>query len=530
VESEVDLDRTHLVADAVRRWFAIIVAAAIVFGGLGAYFESHRAVHYTSTARVVLQPAVGNPFAPSTSSTQQVTIAMQTEAGSVSSPAVTKLVNSELHTSLQAASSEVTATVPDNTQVIAINVTASSPTTAQRLASSFATNFLRYRKAQAQASQSHQLSVLSKQLKSAQSSLTAAARSAKDKHPSADAAAEVQVNTNRVASIQESIGELQSAAILVGSVVAPASLPTSPTGLPAWVVVAAAVICGLLLGLLVALWCERRDRRVRLSGATTVNGIPVLTDLTVRRGRHRVSESAEERALTGCVALTALTQSPAVVAFAAPTTNTSSVHSVVAAIGRGLAASGYRVTIVDTSQAPNSSLDMNDVADDVEDLDELLLVGSSPKERSDNSCLRVLRSSAGSATSHDLLRGPGLTSLLQRLNRDSDYVLFICAPLSTATGSAVVRTADTLVLCVVDRVTAQQQIEAAVDRAQQLGVSTFGCVGVGPADTFLSPVTASSERTDSPEEAAEDQTNTPDDSPSRTEGIEADAVGVIRPL
>lgn len=527
MESEVDLDRTHLVADAVRRWFAIIIASVLVLGGGAAYFKSHRAEQYASTARVVLQPAVGNPFAPSTSSTQQVTVAMQTEAGSVSSPAVTKLVNSELHTSLPAASPAVTASVPDNTQVIAIKVTASSPGAAQRMASSFAKNFLGYRKAQAQASQSHQLSVLNKQLKSAQASLTAAAKSAKDKHPSADAAAEVQVYTNRVASIQESIGELQSTAILVGSVVAPASLPTSPTGLPTWVALAAAVICGLILGLVVALWCERRDRRVRLAGTTAIDGIPVLSDLTVGRGRHRVSESAEERTLTACVALAALSQPPSVVAFASPGASTGSVRSVVAAIARGLAVSGYRVTVVDTLRVSDAPL-TDAGPDDVEDLDELLVAGSSPSRWHGDSRLRVVRSAAGSATSRDFLRGPEFVALVQHFKHDSDYVLFVCEPLSTAAGSAVVRTSDTLVLCVVDRVTTQRQVGVALDRAQQLGVATFGFVGVDSADTLPSPADPSSKSTSSQEEAAAGEAR--DASPSKQEVIKPDSVGMSQPL
>lgn len=482
VDAEVNPDRTHLIAHAVRRWFAIILASALVFGAVAAYLEVNRAAKYTSETKVLLQPVVGNPFAPSTSTSQQVNIAMQTEAGTVTSPTVTKLVNKQLHTSLLAADPAINTTVPDNTQIIVIAVTARNAVVAQHIGSAYAQSFLAYRKAQAQASQSFQLGVLKQQLESAQSGLTVAAESAKGAHGSTEAAAQVQVYTNRVASIQDSIGQLQSMPIRVGSVIAPATLPKSPSGLPGWAVVILAVLCGLLLGLLAALWCERRDTRIRLSRATTICGVPLLADLTPRRGRHGANQAADEQVSVACVALTALSGPPTVIAFSAPKDIPGSVSSAVTKIGHSLAVSGYRVAIVDTTLAAVPA-QVTDADIEIVDLDDLLRDPSSSTDRINGAAVRLVRSPTGCAGTRDLLAGPEFGAMVARMSGDADYVLVSCEPLTTAAGSAATKVADALVLCVVDRVTTEQQVADAVARAARLGVTSFGSIGVGPAVT-----------------------------------------------
>ena len=88
-----------------------------------------------------------------------------------------------------------------------------------------------FRASQANDNLQHQLNILAKQAKSAEESLKKSSIAASSDNPPADAAAQVQLYTNRLANLQETIGQsLQAQATDAGSVVTPATAPPAPTG------------------------------------------------------------------------------------------------------------------------------------------------------------------------------------------------------------------------------------------------------------------------------------------------------------
>src|SRR4051794_14668808 len=95
-----DLDDTLVrsVANAMRQHVLLIIAITVLVTTMAGAFAMSRAPHYTSSARVLVRPLPGNALSSdSIASSQQITVAMETEAGLVNSPAVTKLVAKRLN-------------------------------------------------------------------------------------------------------------------------------------------------------------------------------------------------------------------------------------------------------------------------------------------------------------------------------------------------------------------------------------------------------------------------------------------------
>ena len=160
--------RLHIVADALRRRFVlIVVVVALVTAAIGAYVM-HLAPSYAASAKVLIRPIPGNALSlDSSKNGQQVTVAMETEAGLVNSPKVAALVSKALHATVTAGSPAVSATVPPNTQIVEIQYTAHSARAAQEGAQAYADAFLVFRAGEADDNLQHGLAVLAKQAKSA---------------------------------------------------------------------------------------------------------------------------------------------------------------------------------------------------------------------------------------------------------------------------------------------------------------------------------------------------------------------------
>ncbi|CCH79225.1 putative Lipopolysaccharide biosynthesis protein [Nostocoides japonicum T1-X7] len=467
----------HLIVHALRRRAVLIITIAMLVAGCGAAYTLMRSPSYTSSTAVLLNPAPGNPLAPGPTSAQQVTIAMQTEASMVTSPAVTKLVDENLHTGVVAGTSSVTVTVPSNTQIVAILAQAASPADAKRIAASFADQFLAYRAAQSKTNQANQLANLNDQLKSARSSLAKAAQSASKSDASADASAQVQIYTSRVAALQDSIGQIQATQVDAGSVVKPATLPSSPDGLPGWLLILASAALGLFTGLAVAVWRERADDKIRVSHEVLVAGFPVLGDL----GKDLASQDSEAAASEAYrlvrTAFLAAAPRPSVIVVS-PTADRAGPASgpLVAGLGRSLVDAGYRAVLVDTvPEAQNSAADVLGVPDGP-GLFEVLTGMSLDAALVDVGGLKVLRAGNSHERSRDLLGGRGLTDVFDQLHRDVDFVIVAAPPSTTSDGNALVYAADACVLIVMDQVTTYDQVVTAASRARQLDVPVLGLV------------------------------------------------------
>lgn len=437
---------------------------------------------YVSTAAVILKPVPGLPFSPdAATSTNQQTVAITTESQIVGSDAVTARANKTLKTKVVVGDGSVTSSVPSNTQIVNITFTATSIAAAQAGANTFAKDYLAYRGAEATTTQTAKINGLTAQAAAVQAQLTVASKAASAAVPAPEAAGQVQLFSNQLVSVQAAIADAKAVPLDPGSVLTPASLPGAPTGLSSIVLAAAGAVVGLLLGLLAAIWRELSDRRVR-SRMTSVSGLPVLSPIATRRRSGSRGVEVIAPALRGAVL--AGTARPGVVALACVESDRSPA-SLSLALARSLTSSGYRVTLVyaepGAAQQPGGSgpgltqvLRGEAVAHD-------LLV--------DAQGLRILPAGDALAEVGELLVGPRMTTLLEQLRADSDYVVLAAPSTASPSGLGLARNADAVVSVATDKHTTNDRVANLVQQADLLGVPLMG-IAIVPTAALGDKVTS----------------------------------------
>ena len=475
--------RLHIVTDALRRRFALIIVVAVAITGVvaGATLIRHR--QYAASAEVLLRPISGNPLSPtSTANGQQVTVAMETEAGLVTSPGVVDLVNKKLGTSLDAGLRAVKATVPPNTEIVQIKFTGKTPAVAAQGAQAFAEAFLTYRQSQAAATQNFQLDSLQKQSKDAQDGLKKASAAAASSSAPTDAGAQVQLYASRLATLQDSIGSLLASNTDSGTVVTPAAKPHKPAGIPPYVFIAVAALMGLALGLILAIWRERKDDRVRTRSEVAIGSVPILSTLPVQVAGapatidHGDNEDplhdAYRRARSGLVPLT--TRPSNIMVSAVSAFEDSTVVAVNLAVS--LASAGFRVTLVDATLGAGDVAGLLGIATRG-GLSEALTSGEvDPDSLVEIDGMRVLTSGLDPLAAREFFAGSRLTAITDGLRADADYVVLAAPQATTPDANAVAVVGDGLVLAITDQQTTHQQVRDVVERALQFGLPTIGAI------------------------------------------------------
>lgn len=270
--------RPGFFALTVRRHWRLIVVGAVL--GLLAGFAalSQLPVTYTSQASLYLNPLVGNPYAPDlgTGRTDQLT-ALQTEAALVRTPPVAELAKARSTSRLpESPEDRVRVTAPSNTQVLDVSFTASSPAVAAAGAQAFADAYLEYRSAQAAQANAGQAELLRAQLASTATVIDDTRAQLADTAPGSDAELVLQgqlsVYANQQAQLNLALAEATAAVPLAGRVLNPASADLPPSGLPAWLLLAAALFAGTGLAGVLALAREHADDRVRDADELTAVG------------------------------------------------------------------------------------------------------------------------------------------------------------------------------------------------------------------------------------------------------------------
>lgn len=476
--------RLRITTRAIRHqaWLVVVVVLVLT-AAVGAYSFT-RTPSYESRAKVVLRPITGNAFSEESSrNSQQVTVAMETEAGLVSSPAVTDLVSGKLGYLVPPGSNAVSATVPANTQIVEIAFSAGSPAKAQAGAEAFATAFLRYRADQATATRGRQLDILNKQATTASESLQVASRESAKVDPPPEAAAQVQLYTSRLASLQDSISVLQATQTDAGAVVTPADRPSGQAGLSAFVLTGLAAIFALLLGVGVGMWRERNDDRLRAED-TDVADLPLLGRLRAETTTRRYLVDPDDafsqddyRRIRTVVA--AITVRPAVVVFSSVSeeVETSVTAEVTANLALSLRAAGYQVALVDAALGHGGVAEICQIPSSPGLSDALQNERVEPTLTASHGVF-VLAAGSNPGAARAVLGGEALPHLLTQLRRRYDFVLVVASDASSAEGSAAAIAADGVVLVVVERTTTHGLVDAAAHRMDVLGSRVLGCVAI----------------------------------------------------
>lgn len=486
--------RPHVVADALRRHPLLIVGCAVVMALIVAVLTSGQPTTYTSSAKVLIRPTIGNPFAPDTgSSGQQVTIAVETESQVVNSAPVAALAKAKLKEPWVAGSPTVTATVPPNTQVIQIAFTAATAEQARDGAQVVAQSYLNYRSAQSASTQKARRDILTKQAAAVQASLTAASKAASAANASPEAAQQVQLFANQLVSIQTSISTLESSGADPGNIVSAAVLPAQADGLSPALLAASGGLIGLVGGVILAIWRERRDKRLRAKTDTAVGSVPVLAHVKAgpdsvdgaaggptSAGRRSSDHQGADgpRAAFQRLATATLTSTTAPASLAVSAVSQGAEAGYVAVnLARALQRAGYSVAVVNAES--NSWIESEFSIESAPGLGEALSTPTSVKTLLvDVDGLKILPAGQTLRDAEALLFSERFADVLQELKRESDYVLVSAPHADVPAGMGIGVAADSMILVGVDRRTTAGEVEAASIRAERLGVTLMGLVAV----------------------------------------------------
>lgn len=477
--------RPHIVRDAIRRRWLLVVVIALVFAAIGFALTSTRTTEYTAASRINLRPIPGNPLAAEfTASSQQIDIAMQTEAQLVTSPTVVEQVNTALGTDLEPGTGKVVATVPPNTVILRIEYTDGSRSGAQAGAQAFADQYLNYRNQQAVDFQDRQIGTLTKQLNGASRALTAALKASDDQFPPAGAAATVQRLSGEVATLKDQIGNAEVVDTQAGQAVTPASEPPAPSLISRYALVGVSGVFGAILGFVLIVWLERRDDRIRAAGSGYVAGVPVLADLTQTpsQGPRLLTQVGDDDPMRDAyrlarAGLLAMLNPPATVAVSAVSPHTSSTQ-VSVNLALSLAGAGYEVAIVDATLEGTTvaSLLKVDEAPGVADL--LSKRDNTSIDLINTDGLKVLPAGNDPMSKREYYAGSAINDLIRRLRRKSDLVIVAAPPHGSAESTGVTVHCDGVVLVVTNLQDTQEDVLATLDRASRIKEQILGAVVV----------------------------------------------------
>lgn len=483
--------RLHMVSGALRR-HAVLIAILLIAGasGGGAFASSHQA-SYAATASVMLRATSGNTLSPATSSSgPEVTIAMGTETGVVRSPSVAAIASKILGTTVQPQSPDIAVSSPPNTVIVQIQYTADSAKKAQAGAQAVAQAFLEYRQQRSESARKFQVDILTAQAKVASADLAKASAAAVATKAPPEAGQQVQLHATQLATLRDNLSSLAATDTTPGTIIAPALLPTGPSGLSPLILVLAGALLGLAVGIVLAIWRELRDDRVRGSVEATIVGLPVLAN--IRRSRDNADSGPAPLSNPGLADAYRQARAGVQAGMHSPCSLTVSDLSgfrhageVATSLGLSLASANHRVTLV--AAAPYGDVESLMSINDGPGLAEALATGHAPAAllREAHS-VRVLASGSGGSDMRDLVAGERFADVLASLKAESDFVVVAAGPAMSAEGASVALATDAMILVVEDRRTTHAEVGRTLHRLSLLNVKVVGaiCVPAGKRRLF----------------------------------------------
>jgi capsular polysaccharide biosynthesis protein/Mrp family chromosome partitioning ATPase len=288
-----------------RWWVALGVLVICLVGAVGYLAVASKS--YTATASVYVSPTGDTSSQSSSSSSKDTSVNLYTEATLVNSGQVTAIASKTLHSSLSdyQLSKTVHVTVPANSQVLDIACEAPTAAGAATCANEFASAYLQNRTANAKAAIDQELASLTGKVKALQKTISGLNNSIS--HLPSDSPTRISDQTaetsdsTQLTSLNQQVADLTNASTNVsgGYRSTTATAPGKPTSPDKTIVLAAGLIIGAILGLLVAFIWDRRDSRLHsASDVERLAGLPVLMNLP-GRGFGRDISLPSPRSRTG---------------------------------------------------------------------------------------------------------------------------------------------------------------------------------------------------------------------------------------
>jgi len=349
---------------AVRHHLTLVVACLALGLLAGWAYGASMSTTYISSTRVLVNPSVGNPFAPTPASVRQdQQTSLETEAQVVRSAEVLDVVAGQAPGLTRARLERgVRVSVPANTQVLEISFTAADKVVAQQVADAVAAAYLANRERRFDEVNSARIDSLETQTLRVVDDLRAATAAAQ-----VGSAAKRAFNSqladalrNELVSLRAQRTALESSESPAGAVISPAAAGARAGAPTAVVVPMAGGLAGLALGFLIAVLLERMTGRVRSAAEVDAAGLPVLAavpkprpgDLLIRpftRSRAADDFDATVRRLRAHVL--ELDPRPDLITVA-PAGRGRSDGLVSEALAESFAKAGHRVVLVRTEARP----------------------------------------------------------------------------------------------------------------------------------------------------------------------------------
>ena len=464
----------------VRHQFLVILTSVAFALGLAVILIVNSPATYTASAVVLLSPAPGSPLTAEAASGNavQMTVAMETEAQLMRTPAVEDIVSTELEREVPGPGERLQVSVPSNTQMLDVSFTSRSPETAQEGAQAYADGYLMFRAERALNQQEARSARLQEQIAQADADLREAIAGAAAAGGTGYAAQQVQLTADRLAQLNSSLSAAQAVSTDPGFVINEAVRPEGSNELPRWLVLLAAGALGLLAGAGLALLREWRRDLLRDSDSMTDLGVPVLAvvrapfDAGLAAGDPQLHE-AYRQLRTAVIAKGA---TPHILAVTAVESESSA--EVAANLAIVLAEAKFRVLLIATDSQERRVEGLFDI-DAGAGLAEVVAGERSAMDvLVATTGISLLTAGLDSVNSRDLTASSSFRAMVRELHQHFDYVILAAATAGSADGDSVLLAADSALLILTSDTTSRSLVEATLDRLDGLDIATMGAVVV----------------------------------------------------
>ena len=281
-----------LVWRAARHHFILVVACLIAGVLVGWFLSTAQPRTYASSANVLVNPAVGNPFAPTPASVRQdEATSLETEARVARSAAVlSKVAVDDPSLTLSEIQRGASITVPPNTQVLELTFTSADPGLTRQVVNAWAKAYLANREARSGEVNAARIARVESQTQTVVEDLRAAtvaaqAGSGANRLFQTELASALR---NQLVSLRAQRSYLETSVTPAGSVISPASRAVSTGKMTPLLLLGGGALGGLVLGCLIAAIRERAAGVVRSAAEVEATGLPVLAASPAQRPKDRL--------------------------------------------------------------------------------------------------------------------------------------------------------------------------------------------------------------------------------------------------
>jgi capsular polysaccharide biosynthesis protein len=434
-----------------------VVVICLVLGAIGGLlYSASGSARYATTARVLINPASGNPFVPAPSSVRQDELtSLETEAAVVRSEEVLGLVAEKVDSvSATVLERQVQVVVPPNTQILEITYTGDDAAMAQRVANAVATSYLDNRTLRFESVNEARIERVEGRTATVVTNLRTATAAAQTANPAIRQFQEQLATAlrNELVSLRARRTALENSESPSGSVIAPAGKGVKVASLAAVGFPVGGALGGLALGCLFAVAWERGRGVVRSVHDVEASGVPVVAAVPTPRVRDRLvrrrNDDDTDTAIRRLRAtLLDIEPRPDVVAIA-PVGSGRSDDEISAAVAESFAKAGHRVVLVRTDSAATKDrlgVDDRGLAQVLlhERLNVLDLLQATAEP-----LLCLLSDGGFTAQSRELLVADRVRTVLSPLIESGQLVIIQSPGIDSAEGEAFIGAADLTVAVV----------------------------------------------------------------------------------